>query len=276
MARTLCFPALSGLTHNPEISLSGAPGRLEVAMTARLQGKVAIITGGARGQGASHVRAFVEEGAKVVFTDVRAELGEALAQELGDSVRFIAQDVTSADDWQRVVRQTESEFGPVNILVNNAAIVLLKRIDDMAFDEYERVITVNQHSVFLGIKAVLPSMRRAGSGSIINISSAAVNRGVPGNLAYTAAKMAIHGMGKVAALELAGDNIRVNTILPGVIQTPMVAEPDPKQVAEIISHIPAKRLADAKEVSNLVVYLASDEASYSTGSEFSVDGGLAA
>lgn len=245
-------------------------------MTGRLEGKVAIVTGGSRGQGASHVRAFIKEGAKVAFTDVRVELGEELAAELGENALFIQHDVSNPEDWERVVAQTEAAFGPVSVLVNNAGIVLLKEISDLTFEEYSKVIAVNQNSVFLGMKTVLPSMRRAGVGSIVNVSSAAVYRGVKGNSAYTAAKIAIHGLSRVAALEFAEENIRVNTVLPGIIQTPMVDEPDPERVAEINSRIPVKRLADPQEVSNMIVYLASDEASYTTAAEITVDGGITA
>ncbi len=245
-------------------------------MSGRLSGKVVIVTGGSRGQGASHVRAMVEAGAKVAFTDIRVELGEALAAELGDAALFIQHDVSKREDWNRVVAATEAAFGPINVLVNNAGIVFLRDFEDTSFEEYERVIAVNQTSVFLGMKSVLASMRRAKGGSIINISSAAANKGIPGNLAYTAAKAAIGGMGRVAALELTADNIRVNTVLPGIIRTPMVDEPDVDRVAAMIDAIPVKRLGSTTEVSNLIVYLASDEASYSTGSEFVVDGGILA
>ena len=245
-------------------------------MSGRLSGKVVIVTGGSRGQGASHVRAMVEAGAKVAFTDIRVELGEALAAELGDAALFIQHDVSKREDWNRVVAATEAAFGPINVLVNNAGIVFLRDFEDTSFEEYERVIAVNQTSVFLGMKSVLASMRRAKGGSIINISSAAANKGIPGNLAYTAAKAAIGGMGRVAALELTADNIRVNTVLPGIIRTPMVDEPDADRVAAMIDAIPVKRLGSTTEVSNLIVYLASDEASYSTGSEFVVDGGILA
>jgi 3alpha(or 20beta)-hydroxysteroid dehydrogenase len=245
-------------------------------MSGKLSGKVAIVTGGSRGQGASHVRAMVQEGARVAFTDVRVELGLALAAEIGDATMFIQHDVSKPEDWDRVVATTEAAFGPISILVNNAGIVFLKELQDMTFEEYQRVIAVNQTSVFLGMKAVLASMRRAAGGSIINISSAVAHKGIRGNLAYTAAKAAIGGMGRVAALELIADNIRVNTVLPGIIRTPMVDEPDSDRVAAMIEAIPVKRLGSTAEVSSLVVYLASDDSSYSTGSEFVVDGGILA
>jgi 3alpha(or 20beta)-hydroxysteroid dehydrogenase len=245
-------------------------------MSGKLQGKIAIVTGGSRGQGASHVRAMVREGARVAFTDVRVELGEALAAEVGDAAMFIQHDVSKPKDWDRVVAATEAAFGPINVLVNNAGIVFLKLLQEMTFEEYERVIAVNQTSVFLGMKAVLASMRRAAGGSIINISSAVAHKGIRGNLAYTAAKAAIGGMGRVAALEFTSDNIRVNTVLPGIIDTPMVDEPDADRVAAMIEGIPVKRMGSPAEVSNLIVYLASDDSSYSTGSEFVVDGGILA
>jgi 3alpha(or 20beta)-hydroxysteroid dehydrogenase len=240
----------------------------------RLSGKVAIVTGGARGQGASHVRVMVREGAKVVLTDLLVEQGEALAAELGAAAKFIRQDVSSPADWDRVIAETEAAFGPVNVLVNNAAITFLKPFEETTFEEYQKVILINQTSVFLGMKAVAPSMRRAGSGSIVNISSIVAGKGIVGNMAYTAAKAAIVGMGKVAALELVGDNIRVNTILPGMIRTPMVEEVPAERLAEFNEGIPMKRMATTAEVSNLALYLASDESSYSTGSDFVVDGGI--
>jgi 3alpha(or 20beta)-hydroxysteroid dehydrogenase len=245
-------------------------------MSGKLSGKIAIVTGGSRGQGASHVRAMLREGAKVAFTDVRVELGKALAAELGEAAMFIQHDVSKPEDWDRVVAATEAAFGPINILVNNAGIVFLKELQHMTFEEYQRVIGINQTSVFLGMKAVLASMRRAAGGSIINISSAVAHKGIRGNLAYTAAKAAIGGMGRVAALEFTSDNIRVNTVLPGIIDTPMVDEPDADRVAAMIEGIPVKRMGSPAEVSNLIVYLASDDSSYSTGSEFVVDGGILA
>jgi len=246
------------------------------AMSGRLVGKVAIVTGGSRGQGASHARAMLREGAKVALTDVRVEQGEELAAELGEAAMFIQHDVSKAEDWDRVIAETEAAFGPVSVLVNNAAIVFLKEIEEMTLEEYELVTVINQTSVFLGMKAVLASMRRASGGSIINISSIAANKGIRGNLAYTAAKAAMIGMGKVAALEFADDNIRVNAILPGMIRTPMVDDTPPERVAEFVKGIPANRLGAMQEVSNLVIFLASDESSYSTGAEFVADGGLLA
>ncbi len=241
----------------------------------KLDGKVAIITGGARGMGESHVRKFVSEGAKVVFTDLNEEGGLALAKELGENVKFVKQDVTKAGDWAHVIEETEKYFGPVHILVNNAGISMNKTIFDITEAEYRKILEINQVSVFLGIKAVVPSMQKTGNGSIVNISS--INGLVGGAIGYTDTKFAVRGLTKAAALQLAGVGIRVNSVHPGVIETPMVTQGDAVEaIKEFAKHIPLKRVAQSEEVSNLVVYLASDEASYSTGSEFVIDGGLTA
>lgn len=241
----------------------------------RLQGKVAIITGGARGMGASHVRKFVEEGAKVVFTDLNEEGGRALENELGGNAKFIKQDVTNATDWETVVAETENAFGPINILINNAGISVSKPFLEMSEEEYRKIVDINQVSVFLGMKAVVPSMQKTGNGSIVNISS--INGLVGGAVGYTDTKFAVRGMTKAAALQLAHLGIRVNSVHPGVIETPMVTEGDAiEMIKEFAKHIPLRRMAQSEEVSNLVLFLASDESSYSTGSEFVIDGGLTA
>ena len=243
----------------------------------RLEGKVAIITGGARGMGAAHARKFVEEGAKVVITDILEKEGSALAEELGENIRFIKHDVTKQSDWKHVVSTAEETFGPVNILVNNAGIVIFKTIGDTSEEEYKRVIDINQVAVFMGMKEVLPSMRRAEGGSIVNISSLAGLVGVAGSMAYVASKFAVTGMTKVAALEYADYGIRVNSVHPGLILTPMTASDDFAEAKnDVTKTIPLKRAAQPEEVTNLVLFLASDEASYSTGSEFIIDGGLLA
>ncbi|WP_271398949.1 glucose 1-dehydrogenase [Salinicoccus roseus] len=240
-----------------------------------LSEKVAIITGGARGMGESHVRRFIEEGAKVVFTDINTSAGEALAEELGENAVFVEHDVTNADGWKTVVDQAESAFGPVNVLVNNAGISMSKTIFEMTEAEYRKIIDINQVSVFLGIKAVLPSMQKAEGGSIVNISS--MNGIVGGAPGYTDSKFAVRGLTKAAAIQLGGLGIRVNSVHPGVIETPMVSEGDAvEQIREFAKQIPMKRTAQSEEVTNMVAFLASDEASYSTGSEFIIDGGLTA
>lgn len=241
----------------------------------RLKNKVAIITGGARGMGASHVRLFASEGAKVVFTDLNEEEGRILEKEIGGNVKFIKQDVTDAASWEKVVEDTEKIFGQVNILVNNAGISINKPLLEITEDEYRKVVDINQVSVFLGTKAVAASMKKSGNGSIVNISS--MNGLVGGAIGYTDTKFAVRGMTKAAAIQLSPLGIRVNSVHPGVIETPMVTEGDSYEVIKKLSkQIPIRRMAKSEEVSNLVLYLASDESSYSTGSEFVIDGGLTA
>ena len=241
----------------------------------KLLDKVAIVTGGARGMGESHVRRFVEEGAKVVFTDINEEIGEKLSSELGDNALFVKHDVTDEAGWQEVVEKTEAAFGPVNVLVNNAGISMSKSIFDMSVEDYKKIIDINQVSVFLGIKAVLPSMQKAEGGSIVNISSR--NGIVGGAVGYTDSKFAVRGLTKAAALQVGHLGIRVNSVHPGVIETPMVTEGDAvEQIKEFAKHIPMRRMAQSEEVTNMVLFLASNESSYSTGSEFIIDGGLTA
>ena len=241
----------------------------------KLLNKVAIVTGGARGMGESHVRRFVEEGAKVVFTDINEEVGEQLSAELGDNALFVKHDVTDEAGWQEVVEKTEAAFGPVNVLVNNAGISMSKSIADMSVEEYKKIIDINQVSVFIGIKAVLPSMQKAEGGSIVNISS--MNGIVGGAVGYTDSKFAVRGLTKAAALQVGHLGIRVNSVHPGVIETPMVTEGDAvEQIKEFAKHIPMRRMAQSEEVTNMVLFLASEDSSYSTGSEFIIDGGLTA
>lgn len=241
----------------------------------RLEGKIAIITGAAQGMGASHARRFIKEGAKVILTDLNEEKGQALAMELGENALFVKQDVTKAEEWESVIAIAEEKFGSVNILVNNAGITAAKSILQMTESDYRRIVDINQVSVFLGIKAVIPSMQQAGGGSIINISS--INGIVGGAVGYTDTKFAVRGITKAAAVECTHYGIRVNSVHPGVIATPMVIQEDTKAAVEEFSkHIPLKRVAQPEEVTNIVLYLASDESSYSTGSEFIVDGGLTA
>lgn len=241
----------------------------------RLENKVAIITGAAQGMGETHARRFISEGAKVVLTDLNEERGAVLAKELGEHALFVRQDVTNAKDWEVVVEKTEETFGPISVLVNNAGISVAKSILETTEEEYRRIVDINQVSVFLGIKTVIPSMQKAGGGSIVNISS--INGIVGGAVGYTDTKFAVRGLTKAAAMECSHYGIRVNSVHPGVIATPMIEQGDAKaQIEEFAKTIPLKRVARPEEVTNLVLYLASDESSYSTGSEFIVDGGITA
>ncbi len=240
---------------------------------ARLNNKIVIITGAAQGMGAAHARLFIAEGARVVLTDLNEEKGSALATELGESALFIQQNVTSEDDWARVISTTEQHFGAVNVLINNAGITMASSIQDTSLDAYRRILDINQVSVFLGMKAVLPSMKKTQGGSIVNVSS--INGLVGGAIGYTDSKFAVRGMTKAAALEYAAFNIRVNSVHPGVIETPMIMQGDTKAAVEAFAKtIPLKRMAKPEEVSSLVLFLASDDSSYSTGAEFVVDGGI--
>ena len=243
----------------------------------RVKGKVAIVTGAAGGLGAAFVRVLVKEGAQVVATDILDVARVEGASSLGAGVRFLNHDVTKAEHWERVIVAAEATFGPVNVLVNNAGIVTYGTIESQNEEDFRHVLDVNLVSTFLGMKAVLSSMRRAGGGAIINISSAA---GLVGNSdigAYTASKFGIRGLTKVAALEFSRDNIQVNSIHPGLILTPMT-ERGLNESQETVQFVkessPAGRFGLPEEVANLMLLLASDEAKFSTGCEFIIDGGL--
>ena len=249
----------------------------------RLDGKVAIISGGARGQGEAEVRLFAAEGAKVVFGDVLHDLGEAVAADVGPDAHYIPLDVTDPGAWQKAVDETTSRYGPPNVLVNNAGILLFGvSMVDTSLEEYMRVINVNQVGVFLGMKYTVPAMIEAGGGSIVNISSTNGMAGYGGTVAYTASKFAVRGMTKNAALELGQHGIRVNSIHPGGVETPMTA---PETLGDTITDeardatyamLPLGRAAQPIEIAHLAAYLASDESSYSTGAEFIADGGMLA
>ena len=240
----------------------------------RFENRTVIVTGGARGMGASHARGFIAEGANVVIADVVDQEGQSLADELGDRAIFSRLDVTSEADWAATVTAAENAFGPVSVLVNNAGIVHFARIADTEPADWSRVIDINLTGTYLGIRALASSMRKAGGGAIVNISSGAGMSGAFGLGAYVASKWGVRGLTKTAALELARDNIRVNSIHPGATRTTMAAQPDVEAVmAASVKNLAIPRIAEPEELTRLVLFVASDEASFSTGSEFIADGG---
>ena len=236
----------------------------------RLDEKVCLITGGARGQGAAEARLFAAEGGRVWVTDVLDEEGEALAQELGCAYRNL--DVRDEAQWAALVDEIETKHGRLDCLINNAGIFRSNRLIDTPTEEFELVMDINCKGVFLGMRTVAPAMIKGGSGSIVNISSLAGLRGAAGALSYGASKWAVRGMTKAASIELARKGVRVNSIHPGLIETPMADQLGPTD--KMIRRTPLGRIADAAEVANMALFLASDESSYSTGSEFIIDGGL--
>ncbi len=243
-----------------------------------LVGKRALITGAARGHGATAARLFVESGARVLIADVRDELGRAVAAELGEAAQYVHLDVTSERCWTDVVDLVDARFGGLDVLVNNAGILRADPLETMSLEDYQAVIAVNQVGCFLGMRAVVPAMRNAGGGSIINISSVAGLKGVAGAIGYVASKWAVRGMTKTAALELGAYGIRVNSVHPGAVDTEMIGGPDFADVDRDAHFrgLPIPRIGQPEEVARMVAFLASDDSSYSTGSEFLVDGGDAA
>ena len=245
----------------------------------RLDGRVALVTGAARGMGAAEARALADAGARVVLADVLGDEAKGTAAAIGPTARSVALDVSDESAWQRVVAEIVAEEGRLDVLVNNAGIRVGGRVDQMTSEDYLSVVRVNQLGTFLGMRTAAPVMTVGGGGSIVNTSSAmAGTRGRPASVAYTATKWAIIGMTKSAALDLAPMNIRVNAVLPGVIDTPMApaatSAADP--MAAVAASLPLARLGSPEEVAQLVVFLASDDSSYCTGSEFSADGGWGA
>ncbi|MGE0877729.1 MAG: glucose 1-dehydrogenase [Acidimicrobiia bacterium] len=243
----------------------------------RLTGKVALITGGARGQGEAEARRFVAEGACVAVTDVLDDLGKELASELGDAVAFYQHlDVTDVEQWAAAVSTTVERFGRLDILVNNAGIGVFGALDQVDLETHHKVVDVNQHGVYYGMRAVKDAMAARGGGSIVNISSIDGLVGVLGMTSYAGSKFAVTGMTKSAALELGPLNIRVNSIHPGYINSPMTAGAPPETKARfdrLMAMQPIPRMGEPHEIASAALFLASDEASYITGAQLVVDGG---
>ncbi|QHO77882.1 3-alpha-hydroxysteroid dehydrogenase [Bradyrhizobium sp. CCBAU 051011] len=235
----------------------------------RVNEKVVLVTGGAQGMGAAHARLLVAEGAKVVITDILHKEGEILAAELGTSAIYVRQDVAQPEDWCQAIAAAESKFGALHGLVNNAGIASMAPIEQFPLEQWKKTLAVNLTGVFLGMQTALPAMRRAGGGSIVNISSIEGLRGTAGLHAYVASKFGVRGITKSAALEAAASGVRVNSIHPGLINTRMTENFEPSSFP-----IPLGRAAEPQEVSRAVLFLLSDESSYLTGSEIVVDGGL--
>jgi len=244
----------------------------------KMDNKVVLITGGALGMGQSHAKVFAKEGAQVVLTDINDAAGQATADEIsrgGGKAVFFHHDVVSAKDWQQVVAQCIARFGKIDVLVNNAGILLFRSLEDITDDEWDHTMNVNARSAFFGCKYVLPGMQKAGGGSIINISSMFGLIGAPNAADYEASKGAVRLLTKAAAADFAKFNIRVNSIHPGVIATEMtrtMLQTD-ESTRAVLGPTLMARPGQAHEVSKAVLFLASDDASYMTGSEMVVDGG---
>ena len=243
-------------------------------MTGILEGKVAVVTGASRGQGAAEARLLAANGARVVLTDVLTDLGREVAADIGPDALFVEHDVSSPEGWNEVVATAVGAFGGIDILVNNAAISRALKLEDTEPEVFETLFRVNQMSVYLGMRAVIAPMKQAGSGSIINISSVAGLRGTSTLFAYTSNKWVVRGMTKSAALELARYRIRVNCIFPGVIDTPILDSNPPAMNEALVRSIPMRRMGQPEEIAEAVLFLASPRSSFATGADFAIDGGM--
>src|SRR5208283_717943 len=237
----------------------------------RLKGKVALISGGARGQGAAEARLFVNEGAKVVIGDVLDDLSATLSQEInapGRNLIAVHLDVTRGTDWRNAVTTCEKEFGGLDILVNNAGIFNMSGLEDTSEELWDSIVNINQKGVWLGMKACVPAMRKRGGGAIVNISSVARLTGSTGSTAYHGTKGAVRLLTKQAAVEFGPQKVRVNSVHPGIINTEMVDIIPKDQRAAINQFVPLRREGTAEDVANLVLFLSSDDSAYCTGAEF--------
>ena len=247
----------------------------------RLQGKVALISGGARGMGQAMSRVFAREGARVAVADILDEEAALVVVQIGDAAISLHLDVTREEGWAEAVEATVDAFGRLDVLVNNAGIATGSLLRDLTLEDYRAVTEVNQTGVFLGMRSVIPAMETAGGGSIINISSIDGLIGMDQVLSYVASKFAVRGMTKVAALELAPLGIRVNSIHPGFVHTRLGNPDDVPEIRELLDRyskrrVPLGRIGEPEEIARLALFLASDESSYCTGSEFTADGGMLA
>ena len=245
----------------------------------RLAGKVALITGGASGMGRSEAQIFAREGARVVVADLLDKEGPEVAKSIGDAARFMKLDVTDEAQWQAVVAATEREFGKLDILVNNAGISGTYQPDLLDTTAWDKVMDINAKGVFLGMKHAVPALTRAGGGAIVNISSISGFAGQHGvHMAYNASKGAVRIMTKAGAVQWAADNIRINSVHPGFLPAmrTSVGSANPEWRAKVLKAVPMKREGRVEEVAHAVLFLASDEASYITGTELVVDGGFLA
>lgn len=246
----------------------------ENKMSCNFENKVVLITGGSSGMGKCHVEHFANKGAIVYFTDIKEQEGMALANQLGQNVHFIAQDVASEQDWQHVANVIEQQQGKLDVLVNNAGIVTYAPIGQMSLEQYMRVVNVNQTSIFLGLSTMLELLKKGQNPSVINISSIAGIKTSPGGVAYSSSKFAVRAITEVAAQEFAPFGIRVNVICPGAVETPMLVQEDTKAAVEqFAKKIPLCRIGQPEELTKTVLFLASEDSSYMTGSTIVVDGG---
>ncbi len=245
-------------------------------MAGRLDGKVALISGGASGIGAAHARVFAAEGARVVIGDIQEDKGQEVAADVnnnGEEAIFVRLDVTSENDWQNAVHEAVARFGKLTTLINNAGVYWPAGVEEETRDQWQKMIEINQTGVWLGMKTAVPALRASGNAAIVNISSLYGLIGSPGSIAYHASKGAVRLMTKAAALEYVRQGIRVNSIHPGQIDTPILAGLTPEQDAEIKEATPMGRLGRPEEIAYGSLYLCSDEASYTTGTELIIDGG---
>jgi 3alpha(or 20beta)-hydroxysteroid dehydrogenase len=243
----------------------------------RLSGKVAIITGGAQGQGAAASRLFVQEGARVVIADIADELGKALADELGEGAHYVHLDVSDEQSWQSAVDEAVATYGPVDVLINNAGILMFADLTKMPLSDLETLFRVNVFGCFLGMKTVAPVMVERGGGSIVNSSSVEGLAGMSSLVGYTGTKFAVRGMTKAAAMELGPKGIRVNSVHPGMIDTNMTRQfAGDEGMAWGASRVALKRVGKPEDIAKMYLFLASDDSSFSTGAEFVSDGGCTA